>query len=351
MLVKEELGLTVAAIGAYVFIGKGRPRLGAALALIGLAYFVIVTQVIMPALGGAPQLNRFEAVMAPGESGLSAILSTLLTNPFYAVTLIFSNPDRLIYLAQIMLPLLFLPLLGGSAWIAAIPAIAVSLLTNAETQFSIAYHYPAIFIPFAFYLAARGARVVLSLRRAEFPAVPLIAAGPLAVGLIVAGLAMNYSYGWILSQNFTGMTLQTQRAAAVRECLGVIPRNASVSAMSDLAPHLSSRDEIYLFPIVKDAEYIAFDADPAANFWPFIEQDGRLDAIRNLAPYIVSGEYGLVRDQEGCLILQRGADPASNGAAVRVLLTSRHEAEDLRSDFPDSIIADQLASRRTRSPR
>ncbi len=184
----------------------------------------------------------------------------------------------------------------------------------------------------------------MSLRRAEFPAAPVIAAGPLAVGLIVAGLAMNYSYGWILSQNFTGMTLQTQRAAAVRECLGVIPRHASVSAMSDLAPHLSSRDEIYLFPIVKDAEYIAFDADPAANFWPFIEQDGRLDAIRNLAPYIVSGEYGLVREQEGCLILQRGADPASNGAAVRALLTSRHEAEELRSDFPDSIIADQLAS-------
>ncbi len=343
MLVKEELGLTVAAIGAYVFVGKGRFRSGAALAVIGLAYFLIVTQVVMPALGGAPQLNRFDAMMAPGEFGLAAIASTLLTNPFYVITLIFSNPDRLVYLAQIMLPLLFLPLLGGRAWIAALPAIAISLLTNIDAQFSIAYHYPAIFIPFAFYLTARGARAVLSLRHADHDG-PLIAAGPLAAGLIVAGLAMNYSYGWILSQNFAGMTLQTQRAAAVRECLGVIPRDASVSAMSDLAPHLSSRSEIYLFPIVKDAEYIAFDADPAANFWPFIEQDGRLDAIRELAPYIVSGEYGLVREQEGCLILGRGADPSSNGATVRVLLTSRHEAEELRSDFPDSIIADPLAS-------
>lgn len=343
MLVKEELGLTVAAIGVYVFIGRGRPRLGTALVITGLAYFILVTQVVMPALGGTPQLNRFAAVMAPGEEGLSAIARTLFTNPFYTLTLIFSSPERMIYLAQIMLPLLFLPLLGGSAWIAAIPAIAVSLLTNAETQFSIAYHYPAIFIPFAFYLAARGANFVLSLRRASHGEEPLIAAGPLASALIVAGLAMNYSYGWFLSQNLAAMSLRMQHATAVRECLSVIPRNASVSAMSDLVPHLSSRRDIYLFPIVNGAEYLAFDADPGANFWPFIEQDGRLDAIRELAPYVLSGEYGLVREQDGCLILQRGADPSSNGAAIRALLTSKHEAEDLRSDFPGSVVADSLA--------
>jgi uncharacterized membrane protein len=344
MLVKEELALTVAAIGLFVIVGKHRLRLGAILAMIGLAYFVIVTQFVMPALGGTPQLNRFAAVMAPGEEGLSAIARTLLTNPFYALTLVFSNPDRLVYLTQIMLPLLFLPLLGGSAWIAAIPSIAVSLITNAETQYSIAYHYPAAFIPFAFYLAVRGARFVLSLRRASHGDEPLIAAGPLTVALIVAGLAMNYCYGWILSQNFAAMTIRTEHTAAVRECFGAVPRDASVSAMSDLVPHLSSRRDIYLFPIVNGADYIVFDADSGANSWPFIEQDGRLDAIRNLAPYILSGEYGLELEQDGCLILRRGADVSSNGAAVRALLASKHEAEDLRSDFPGSITADPEAS-------
>ncbi len=161
LLVKEEVALTIVGIGLYLIVGKRRPRLGTLLAVGGLVYFAVVTQLIMPALGGAPQVNRFAAMMAPGEDGMSAVARTLLTNPFYTLKLVFSVPDRLLYLTQLLLPILFLPLLGGSAWLAAVPAIAVSLLTTAETQYSIAYHYSAAFIPFAFYLAARGARRAL----------------------------------------------------------------------------------------------------------------------------------------------------------------------------------------------
>jgi uncharacterized membrane protein len=345
LLVKEELGLTVAAIGGYVFVGKRRYRLGAALAVIGMGYFLIVTKAVMPALGGAPQVNRFAAMMASGEDGLEAIARTLLTNPFYTLTLIFSNPDRLIYLSQIFLPLLFTPFFGGIAWLAALPAISVSLLTDAETQFSIAYHYSAIFIPFAFYLAACGLRFLLSLRRIGPEGEARLApAEGLTAALVVAGLAMNFSYGWIFSKQFYELSLRTQHAATVRQCIAGIPPQASVSAMSDLVPHLSGRSDIYLFPIVNGADFIVFDADPAANFWPFIERDGRLDAIRGLAPHVVSGEYGLVRSQDGCLILQRGADPGANGEAVRVLLSARYEAESLSSQFPDSAVVDGTAS-------
>jgi hypothetical protein len=64
---------------------------------------------------------------------------------------------------------------------------------------------------------------------------------------------------------------------------------ASVSAISDV-PHLIAATS----PLPdRRGELSAFRRRPGA-FWPFIEQDGRLDAIRRLAPYVLSGEYGLV---------------------------------------------------------
>ena len=37
-----------------------------------------------------------------------------------------------------------------------------------------------------------------------------------------------------------------------------------------MVPHVSNRENIYLFPIVNDADYLAIDTDPTANFWPFV---------------------------------------------------------------------------------
>lgn len=44
----------------------------------------------------------------------------------------------------------------------------------------------------------------------------------------------------------------------VHECLSKIPQGAKVSAQSPFVPHLSLRDNIYQFPIIKDAEYIIY---------------------------------------------------------------------------------------------
>lgn len=44
----------------------------------------------------------------------------------------------------------------------------------------------------------------------------------------------------------------------VHEYLSKIPKDARVSAQSFFVPHLSLRDNIYQFPIIKDAEYIVF---------------------------------------------------------------------------------------------
>ena len=97
-----------------------------------------------------------------------------------------------------------------------------------------------------------------------------------------------------------------------------IPRQATVSAMSDLVPHLSNRDTIYLFPVVNDAEVILFDSIPSANYLavhrPTMhaakpEMADPLSDLRRLWPG--------ARGEDGVLLLQRGYDTARNHEAIR----------------------------------
>ena len=126
-----------------------------------------------------------------------------------------------------------------------------------------------------------------------------------------------------------------------------IPRDAVVSTMSDIATHLTARRTIYLFPDVADAEYLLLDTDPRANYWPHEGLKARERAIRDMLPQIQSGQFGLVRSEDGVMLFKRGerCDAARNDEALRTLYSARYEAEDLSSDLDAPAVADPQASR------
>ncbi|MCX7669876.1 MAG: DUF2079 domain-containing protein, partial [Anaerolineae bacterium] len=344
LLVKEEAALTVAAVGAYLVLGKQRYRLGAAVTLAGLAYFAFAVGWAMPHLGGKPQIDtRFGGYIAAGWNGAVGVAWTLLTNPFFTVIWILGHPQKLIFLLQIFLPLLFLPALApAAAWLPALPALAILLLTSAHTQYDITYHYPAHLIPSLFYLAILGTARVLDPpeSRVREPGSKIA----LAAGLLVATLAMNYLYGPLISKNGVPLAMPDHHDAVVASFVAQIPRQASVSAMSDIVTHLTARHTAYLFPDVADAEYLLLDTDPRANFWPHEGLKARDRAIRDMIPHVRSGEFGLIRMEDGVLLLRRGADPTRNDEALRGLFTARYEAEDLAGDLQNTIVRDPQAS-------
>lgn len=69
----------------------------------------------------------------------------------------------------------------------------------------------------------------------------------------------------------------------IEEAINLIPPNASVSAGNYFTPYLSSRDKIYFFPDVKDAEYIAVNEDDTEKrFYPFESSEKFEEAIKQL---------------------------------------------------------------------
>jgi hypothetical protein len=325
----------VAAFGVYLFLVKRRYVLGTALSVGGVAYFVLVVGYVMPGLGGVPQVYRFGGLMAGGSSGLEAVVVTLLTNPTYVLLHVFGDPRKIEYLSLLLLPVLFLPLLAGRSLILAVPAFSVALLASTEENFRIGTQYPAIMIPFVSFLAIVG---IQKLDPRRFGRLALTAA------ILTASLVMNYEYGWLFGRLFGGFPQPTSHQEVVSSFFSQVPRQASVSAVSDLVPHLSDRKTIYMFPTTEQAEYILFDAHPKADFWPYLSRNARSDATLALVPYLTSGEYGVARSDDWVLLLKRGADIQENRAALKMLFSSKYEAEDLPSGLTSPPVRDDQAS-------
>jgi len=338
LIVKEEVALTVAAVGAYAFLGKGRHRLGAAVLLAGLIYFVVVIGWVMPHLGGTPQIDtRFGDYIAQETSGATGVAWTLFTNPWFTVVHVFGNQAKLLYLLQIFLPVLFLPLLApGAAWLVALPALAVLLLTNAHTQYDITYHYSAHLLPSVFFLAVLALGRIVRNRPS--------AGRALASALLISGLGMSYLYGAILPKGGLQFPQPTSHDRVVAGFFDEIPRDAVVSTMSAYAPHLTTRKDIYLFPDVADSEYLLLDTGMHANYWPHEGLKARDRSLADMLPHLKSGEFGVVREEDGVILLRRGHETGGNADAVRVMFSPVLEAEELRSDFDGSVFSDGAAS-------
>ena len=81
--------------------------------------------------------------------------------------------------------------------------------------------------------------------------------------------------------------------------LSKIPDNAIVSAQTPFLPHLSLRDNIYQFPIVKDAEYIIFSNKEVK--YPLNEKAFSIE----IKKILISNKWQTLFKSEDIVILKR----------------------------------------------
>ncbi len=79
-----------------------------------------------------------------------------------------------------------------------------------------------------------------------------------------------------------------------------IPDNMKLSVGNHISPHLSTRDGVYQFPIIKDAEMIIVDTT-WHDFTPVSLDSG----LKTLSKVISSGKFKLVSDSMGVMVLMR----------------------------------------------
>ncbi len=250
-LTKEEMGLVVAGLGVWYALARGRRRAGLAIAAAGTAVSLLAILAVLPAFsdGESDFYRRY------GEVGGSpgGIVETALTDPLRVLEVAFDGRG-LGYLARLLVPLAFV-VLAPLTLVAALPELAINLLSSAPTQTSIHFHYTAGITPALVAGSVFGAARIVRRRQA--------AAVPLATCAVALALASGWWLGPLPYPAGEDLAADVWRVGEhdriAKRALALVPAGAVVSASNAPGAHLSDRRRILSFPYRHDADWVVVD--------------------------------------------------------------------------------------------
>ncbi|MGW2270540.1 DUF2079 domain-containing protein [Streptomyces yangpuensis] len=295
LLVKEDMGLTVAAIGLLIAWrgGPGNRRLGLLTAAAGPAAAVLAVLV----LGGFHPEGLFGYIAShnPGagaDGGSGSGPAGLL----HDVTLGLITPqEKVTTLILLLAPTLFVALRSPLLLIA-LPSVLWRLASDYPAHWGTGYHYalplmPIVFAAFVDGLHRRGTRGTRSLYRHL--------AGSAAVTLLL----LPHFPLWQLVDPATWRT--DPRLPVARSVLARIPDGATVQASNNLGPHLADRTSVSVYgwgASRPNPEWIAVDTRIVPNHrWPLtVEQEQVALAVSGIKG------YRTIAEENGFVLLQRG---------------------------------------------
>jgi uncharacterized membrane protein len=273
VLVKEDLGLTVAAIGGYIAWHGGR-RLGLALAAFGLAASAVEVLLLIPTFNPGGEYDYLS--QAPTATGLPHLLWP---------------PLKWLTLLMLAAPTGFLCLRSPLLWIA-LPTLLWRFSSDNPHYWGVGYHYSAVLMPIVF--AAMLQRVPMVTPRR-------LRAGML--GVVLFGCAMIPVYP--LHEVVMPEVWQTSgHVRSAQHLLALIPDGATVAASDHLAAQLVHRDTVTLYCGDRQQpggpQWVVVDrTDPTVHTpCPAAEMQRRLDSFRQRG-------YTVVADRDGIILLKR----------------------------------------------
>jgi uncharacterized membrane protein len=254
---REEMPLIVAGMGVWYALTRRKWAFGLGVGVAGLALTALIVTVVTPHFRHGAPLSFYGRYKDVGGSPSQAV-RMIFSHPLHVFQVAFDHRG-VRYLLELLLPLAGLCLLAPLALIPALPLLAINLLSSANGQTSIHFHYTAGEIPILIAAAVLGA-AWLSRRRPRI-AVPV-------VGIALAGVLVgNYLLGPLpLWRHVPGgqklgadrSDVSTHDRIAAR-AIQLIPPDAVVSATNWLGAHLSARPRFLSFPRLDDATWVAYD--------------------------------------------------------------------------------------------
>jgi uncharacterized membrane protein len=255
----------------------------------------IAIAVVIPHYNAGAESDFYGRYSEVGGSA-GGILKTALTHPLRIVEAAFSARD-LHYLLELVAPLAGLCLLAPIVLVAALPELAINLLSSTTTQTSIHFHYTAGLIPPLIIAAIFGAK---RLSRWLLPIGAIV---------VLAALIGNYRLGPIPGwRHFPGGQQFQATAARVtahdriaERALDLIPSGEVVSATNTLGAHLSARRRVLSFPFLEDAQWVAADETQPG----YADRYAPVPTAVQLAALRRNPEWHLVFEEDGILVFRR----------------------------------------------
>lgn len=259
-LVKEEVAFITVGFGTFVWWFQRQRRAGKWLTLGGLAWTATLFGFLMPWLSTTGRsfvfINRYSALGgSPAE-----IVSTLIFSPT-TVLGVLAEPQKLLFLFQLLLPLGGLPLLGRSGLWLPVPVLGYLLLSNYEFHYAVEHHYTAPLIPLLFANGVVGFEWLHTRLRARQRGLAWVPPGLLLLGALVST--------WLWSP-LPGMRAYRPELFDVRpehrvwaDQLKALPAQAAIVADWDVLPHVVNR---FLVDVRHRPPFLLIDPDRVPDY-------------------------------------------------------------------------------------
>jgi uncharacterized membrane protein len=230
-------------------------------ASISIIYFLLVTYVVMPSISNNGTYPHFH-YSALGNNSYEA-LKYLISHPIECIKMLFINhinhPSgnyvKLELHTFLLISGLFMLCFKPNYLIMLIPIYFQKLFHDNYIIWSIDAQYSIEFAP----ILTIGVFSVISKYKKRYLVNTLSAI--VLIGTLIS--TIRTMDNTVVYTNKSKIRIYQPRhykrnynVKLIHKYINKIPQNAIISAQSPFLPHLALRDNIYLFPIVKDAEYI-----------------------------------------------------------------------------------------------
>lgn len=321
--VREDVSAMMAMLGVMMVVegrpgpGRGRRvRAGLAMVAVGSLVFGVLKFVVMPAYTGGQHsfVAQYQDLVPREGGGYPAVLATVVGNPFYTLGTLLER-DKLVYLLQILGPLLFFPLRRAWGLLACVAGVLFTLLaTRYAPQVQISFQYTTYWTTFLFLAVVKNLEWVRE--NEDKDGVRPSRAWLMAITATL--LLSSIQYGAILDTRnarggfdvyrFGPLTPEDhERHRLAYALLAAIPPDAAVVASERLVPHVSSRAFAYtLRQGTYDAEYAVFELPARDDEW------------QKIWPRLLDGTFGVVDLQGPFVLARRGHDPRLNFKVLRL---------------------------------
>ena len=308
-IVKEDAPLYVICIALYLAIDdKSKNKLYAlAVAFASMAYFLFITNWLTKNGDGSMMMaTRFGNLTIDENDGFIGIIGNVLSNPSYFISL-FVKESTLLFLAEMCLPLLFLPFMTRKIhrYFLMIPFVIMNLVIGSG------YSYAAV-MGYQYTFGTSSLLIYMTIINiADFDTdrrnIATITAG--AVSIITAFSLIS---GHI--SQYEDYKERKEHYTAIEECLDTIPTDGIVISNTSYLPHIADRDKIYLlgdddFEKSGD-EIIGLKNFEQYDFYVLSYGDGRTSSA---IPYLESAGFTKFADCEGAIVIYQ--NPAYHGVS------------------------------------
>ena len=282
-------------------------RMALVISAVGVMWYLVCMRVVIPHFNRGEQPFYIDYFYGNYGSSTGEIVRTMLSRPDRVVSDA-TQPDRIRFYRDLLLPWGGLPLLGLPQLLMAVPQMLASVIGLSPYARSIRYQYTAIMIAPIVIAAIEGMALLMRYKLARRAVVPWV-----LVCMYVSNIAWSPSP---ISANDRVWAEPAARHAVIREALRLVPDDASVTATYGIVPHLTHREQIYDWPNPWVMAYFGNDDGyrfPSPGVIDYLVID-RLNVSAEHQPIIddliaPGGEFDVVFDVDDVLVARRVRAP------------------------------------------